>query len=132
VRIFKNTWFTRFARKEGITDDELSDIVNQLEAGRWDADLGGGVYKQRMARPGGGKSGAYRLILFFRSEYRTFFIGGFAKSNMVNISRKAIVEAKKQAKTLFAMTEEQIKAALEAGVFKEIEENDYHEKQISG
>jgi hypothetical protein len=33
VRIFKNTWFTRFARKEGITDDELSDIVNQLEAG---------------------------------------------------------------------------------------------------
>jgi hypothetical protein len=47
---------------------------------------------------------------------------------MVNISRKALVETKKQAKTLFAMTEEQIKAALEAGVFKEIEE-DYHENK---
>ncbi|GHV73678.1 hypothetical protein AGMMS49940_09800 [Spirochaetia bacterium] len=45
-----------------------------------------------------------------RSEYRTFFGGGFAKSDMANIGKKALAEAKKQAKTLFAMTEEQIDA----------------------
>jgi hypothetical protein len=28
VRIFKNTWFARFAAKEGIADDELKAIVN--------------------------------------------------------------------------------------------------------
>jgi hypothetical protein len=113
-------WFTRFARKEGIADDELWAIVNRLEAGQWDADFGGGVYKQRIARPGEGKSGGYRVILFFRSEYRTFFVGGFAKSDMANIGKKALAQAKKQAKTLFSMTEEQIKVALEAGIFEEI------------
>jgi len=45
VRVFKNTWFTRFAEKEAISDDELLAIVDQLEAGLPDADLGGGVFK---------------------------------------------------------------------------------------
>jgi hypothetical protein len=120
VRIFRNTWFTRFARKEAIADDELRVMVNQLELGQFDADLGGGVYKQRIARPRAGKSGGYRVIVFFRAGQRTFFIGGFAKSNIANIGRKALAEAKRQAKTLFAMTEDQIKAALDAGVFEEI------------
>ena len=51
VRIFKNTWFTRFAGNEGITDGELREMVSQLEAGQADADLGGGVYKIRLAGP---------------------------------------------------------------------------------
>jgi hypothetical protein len=42
VRIFKNTWFTRFADKGGITNGELRELVNQLEAGQAEADLGGG------------------------------------------------------------------------------------------
>jgi hypothetical protein len=60
------------------------------------------------------------VILFFRSEYRIFFIGGFAKADMANIGKKALALAKKQAKTLFSMTEEQIEAALDAGIFEEI------------
>jgi hypothetical protein len=52
MRIFENHWFTRFAAKEGIADGELKDMVNQLEAGQADADLGGGVFKIRIARPG--------------------------------------------------------------------------------
>ena len=101
-------------------DDELRAIVNELEAGQWDADLGGGVYKQRVARPGKGKSGGYRVILFFRSEYRTFFVGGFPKSRQANIGRKALMQAKQQAKTLFSRTEKQIKAAVAGGIFEEI------------
>ena len=83
MRIFKNTWFTRFASKEGITDDELREAVNRLEMGQA-ADLGGGVYKVRIARPGEGKSGGYRVIVFFRSEERTFFAYGYAKSKRDN------------------------------------------------
>ena len=68
MRIFKNTWFTRFAKKEGIKDTELYETVSQLEAGQADADLGGGVYKVRVARQGEGKSGGYRVIVFLRAR----------------------------------------------------------------
>jgi hypothetical protein len=44
VRIFKNTRFARFAGKEDISDNELREAVNQLEAGQADANLGGNVY----------------------------------------------------------------------------------------
>ena len=72
MRIFKNTWFARFADREGITDNELTEAANRLETGQADANLGGGVYKVRLPRPGEGKTGGYRVIVFFRSEERTF------------------------------------------------------------
>ena len=50
MRIFKNKWFMRFARKEGISDEALLEAVKQIEAGNYDANLGAGVYKQRIAR----------------------------------------------------------------------------------
>ena len=87
MRIFKNTWFARFADKEGITDDELKEAAGRLESGQYDADLGGGVFKIRVARSGEGKSGGYRVIVFFRSEERTFFIYSFEKSDKSNINQ---------------------------------------------
>ena len=71
MRLFKNTWFNRFANKEGITDGELREAVNQLEAGQADADLGGDVYKVRVARSGEGKSGWYRVTLIWIKRKRT-------------------------------------------------------------
>jgi hypothetical protein len=63
-RVFKTRWFERFARKENIRDTVLLDAVARAEAGQVDADLGGGVIKQRIARRGQGKSGGYRTIIF--------------------------------------------------------------------
>jgi len=97
--------------------------VDQLEAGQPDANLGGGVFKIRIARRGEGKSGGYRVIVFFKSGERTFFVHGFAKSDMANISRKELMRAKKQAKTLFSMTDSQIQNALNEKVFEEIRRN---------
>jgi hypothetical protein len=130
VRVFKNTWFARFAGKEGITDGELREAVNQLESGRADANLGGGVYKVRVARPDEGKSGGYRVIVFFRSKERTFYAYGFAKSDRSNISQKELKKLKKQAKSLMSMSEDRIVTALKEGVLIEIEEN-CHEREIS-
>jgi hypothetical protein len=73
MRIFKNGWFSRFAEREAISDEELKAAVADIENGRFDADLGGGVYKQRLARSGGGKSGGYRVIVFFKKNDKTFF-----------------------------------------------------------
>ena len=113
VRIFKYKWFHRFAGKEGITDNELKEIVKQLENGQYYADLGGGVYKMRLARQQEGKkSGNYRLIVIFKSEFRTFFAYGFSKSKMSNVEGNELKGFKKQAKEYLSLTEEQIKSML--------------------
>jgi len=120
VRIFKNTWFTRFADKEDIADTELKETVNQLEAGQADADLGGGVYKVRVARSSEGKSGGYRIIVFFKSEERTFFVYGFAKSARNNLDQKETREYKALAKKYLNLSDEIIERALKSGKFVEI------------
>ena len=120
MRIFKNTWFTRFASKEGITDAELCKTVNRLEAGQADADLGGGVFKARLARPGEGKSGGYRVIVFFKSGERTFYAYGFSKSGMDNISEKQLRNLKLAAKTIFKYSNKEIDERVKNGLFIEV------------
>jgi len=60
------------------------------------------------------------LLCFSKAGERTFYVHGFAKSDTANISKKELVRAKKQAKTLFAMTDTQIQTALNERVFEEI------------
>ena len=121
MRIFKNPWFSRFASKEGIEDSELKGIVkNVLEAGLAYADLGGGVYKVKIARQGEGKSGSYRILVFFKIEGRAFFRYGFAKSALDNISKEELKTMKKQAKAFFAQSCEQIERQIANGTLLEI------------
>ena len=65
MRIFKNKWFAKFARKEEISDEKLIQAVKDADAGNIDADYGGGVIKQRISRPQEGKSGGYRTIILY-------------------------------------------------------------------
>jgi len=120
VRIFKNTWFARFADKEGISDNELREVVGQIEAGQADADLGGDVYKMRLARPGEGKSGGYRVIVLFKSGERTFFAFGFAKSVQGSINRKELKEYRALAKKYFDLSNEMIERAIKLRKFFEV------------
>lgn len=120
MRVFKETWFSRFAGKEGITDNELLEAVKQLEAGQAEADLGGKVYKVRVARPGEGKSGGYRVIVLFKSEEKTFFVYGFAKSDRSDIDEKEKKDFKKLAKNYFNLTDEIIEQAVKMGLLVEI------------
>jgi hypothetical protein len=121
VRVFKNPWFARFAAKEGIADGELRAIVNDtLEAGQAEANLGGGVYKVRLARPGAGKSGAYRVIVYFRSGERAFYVYGFAKADMGNIGQKELRKFKENSRRMQALTEAQVETLLKNGALYEI------------
>src|SRR5271163_3794907 len=85
MRVFKNKSFVRFARKARITDAALCAAIADASRGLIDADLGGGVVKQRIARKGGGKSGGFRTIILFRLRERAFFVHGFAKNEKDNI-----------------------------------------------
>lgn len=59
--------------------------MQRAERGLIDADLGGGVIKQRVARPGQGRSGGYRVLLAYRRKTRAVFLFGFAKNERDNI-----------------------------------------------
>jgi hypothetical protein len=120
LRIFKNKWFARFAQKNRIDDEALKSAVSDIEAGNFDASLGGFVYKQRVAREGGGKRGGYRTIVLFKQGDRAFFVYGFAKSKRDNIEDHEMVEFKNAAKQYFAYSQDEINRAIRAEKIFEI------------
>jgi len=120
VRVFKSRWFQRFARKEAISDVALREAVARAEKGQVDADLGGEVIKQRIARPGQGRSKGYRTVIVFRRGVRAFFVYGFAKSEQANINDDEREQFKEAAKLVLALTEAQLAAALKRGDFAEV------------
>ena len=121
VRIFTTKAFGRFASHEGIGDDELRDGVASAQAGRIDADLGGGVIKQRIARKGQGKSGGFRTIVLFRREALAFFVYGFAKSDRENIRPDELKAFRKLAAEMLSLDDAAIAAAMKNGTLREIE-----------
>ena len=108
IRIYKNRWFAKFASREGISDATLVAAIDLANRGLIDADLGGGLIKQRVAREGGGKSGGYRTLVFFRHEERAIFAFGFAKSDKANLSAAEMKVYKQAAKIVLALTQAQI------------------------
>ncbi|MDR1147984.1 MAG: type II toxin-antitoxin system RelE/ParE family toxin [Spirochaetaceae bacterium] len=120
MRVFKNTWFSRFAKKAGIDDGTLRGIVDELEAGKWDADLGSGVYKKRIAKQDEGKRGGYRIIVFFKNGTRTFFSYGFAKSVQGNISEKEVRVLRETSKEILNVSDAVLKSRIDTGNWIEI------------
>lgn len=99
----------------------------RAERGKVDADLGGGVIKQRIARPGRGKSGGYRTIIFFRRGVRAVFAYGFAKSDRVNIDADEEKQFKEAARHVLRLTEKQIEELVNNGDFVEVR----YEQEVS-
>lgn len=120
MRIFKSRWFHRFARKEGIADAALREAVARAERGQIDADLGGEVIKQRIARPGQGRSKGFRTVILFRRGARAFFVYGFAKSHRANIDDDEEKQFKEAAKHVLALTAKQLAELLNSGDFTEV------------
>jgi hypothetical protein len=120
VRIFTSRWFQRFARKEGISDSDLLDAVERAARGQIDADLGGEVIKQRIARRGQGRSKGYRTIVVLRRGERAFFVYGFAKSERADIDPAEVKQFKEAAKYLLALSEKQLAGLRKRGDFVEV------------
>ena len=123
MKVFQNAWFGRFARKEKISADALWDAVDRAENGQIDADLGGGVIKQRIARPGESKSKGYRSIVLFRKGELSFFVYGFSKSELGNIRADEEAQFKKMAKHVLSLTDAQLNELVANGQLEEVEKN---------
>jgi hypothetical protein len=120
VRTFKTKAFTRFAGKTGISDVALCRAVRDAERGLIAADLGGEVIKQRIARPGQGKSGGFRILIVFRTGKRAIFVHGFAKNEKDNIEKDELVALKKLAAALLAYDDKTLARVLTLGVLLEV------------
>ena len=120
MRIFQNKAFIRFAKKAGIADAVLCEAIRDAERGLIAADLGGGVIKQRIARPGQGKSGGFRTLIVFRAGARAFFVHGFAKNEKDNIGQDELVALKKLAAALLAYDDKAIARVVASGTLAEV------------
>lgn len=124
MRIFKNAWFERFARKQNISDKAIAQAIERAEQGLIDADLGGGVIKQRVARLGQGKSGGFRTVILYRTTERAFFVYGFAKSDRDNIDEDDEVQFRKAAGYVLGLSDEQLAVLIGKGQFSEVRDHD--------
>lgn len=120
VQVLTTKWFARFARREKITDAMLCEAVARAQKGIVDADLGGNVLKQRIARKGEGRSGGYRTILLFRIGERAIFAYGFAKNAQDNIDKAELEAFRSLAAELLEYDEDRIGKALDAGALLEV------------
>ena len=129
MSVYVTKEFARFARKVRLANAKLLQAAQDVAAGHYDADLGGGVFKQRVAREGGGKSGGFRTIILFRVGSHSFFAHGFAKSDKANVSAKELTALKRLADLLLGYSEEQLVVAQAAGELSEVESDGGDEEQ---
>ena len=122
IRIFKTKWFDRFTRKERIAAAAIRNAIVRAENGQVDADLGGGVVKQRVARPGQGRSGGYRTLVLLKAGDRAVFAYGFAKSDRGNIRDDELSALRALAVELLEYDDEELEQALETGSLIEVED----------
>jgi hypothetical protein len=120
MRVFKTKWFTRYARREKIGDHGLCDAIDRAERGIVDADLGGGVIKQRVARAGQGRSGGYRMLVAYRSKDRAVFLYGFAKNERDNIDDDELATLREIASSWLEADDEHLDRAIMEGILQEV------------
>ena len=128
MRIFKIKWFARFSRSESIDDQSLVDAVDRAARGLVDADLGGGLIKQRIARPGQGRSGGYRTIIAYRTKDRAIFLYGFAKNERANISPDDVRDLRIVGQAWLNASIERLEAAVTDGALEFINDQNASKK----
>ena len=91
-----------------------------MAAGLIDADLGGSVYKKRVAMPGRGKRGGARAILASNLGDRWFFIFGFEKNDRATVDARELAALQGIAATLLALNKALLDHSLAEGELMEI------------
>lgn len=81
MAIYKTRWFDRWARKQNLSNRNLCTAVQEMMAGLHDADLGGGLFKKRVARRGQGKSGGYRTLVATNKGSRWILCSAFPRTS---------------------------------------------------
>jgi len=119
MRVFKTRLFAKFAKRERIADTALLHAIERARQGLVDADLGGGVIKQRVARQGKGRSSGYRTLIAYRFGDFAVFLFGFAKNELDNIDDKQLASLREAAGYWLAADVTSLERALSGGILIE-------------
>ena len=122
MEIYKGIEFGKWVLKYAISDEVLMSAIEEMNQGSYDANLGGNVYKKRIALGNKGKRGGARTILAFKVNERAFFIYGFAKSKRDNIKEEELKVLRKLAKIYLNLTELELIKAVQDGNLIRVEQ----------
>ncbi len=122
-QVFKTRSFARSMKKSELSDADLWSAVEEMDQGLIDADLGGDIFKKRVALPGRGKRGGVRTIVATKMAGRWFFLYGFKKNERSNIDKDELKALQEVAKDLLGFDDRQLDIALAAGEILEVSDD---------
>jgi len=125
LRVFVTHTFRRFQRKEQMRDAQLAQAIADAERGLIDADLGGGLIKQRVARAGQGKRSGFRTLIAYQAGDRAVFLFGFAKRERDNISEAQLADLKALASDMLSRSDDIIDEAIADGLIQEVDYDEH-------
>lgn len=112
--------FSKWVKQHQVSIKQLDQALTEVSEGNFEADLGGGVIKKRIAFKGHGKSKSGRTIVCFKQDKLAIYLHGFAKNERTNISSKELVAFKATSKVLLSLSESNINLAIKKGSFIEV------------
>lgn len=110
-----------FSRWRTLAESALCLAAREIEAGQFEADLGGGVIKKRIAYPGRGKSGGARVLVAHRSRYWIVFLVGRDKADPgSDFSPSQVGSAQELAAAFGKLDREHVEFAIANGALREL------------
>jgi hypothetical protein len=122
MKKLKTKYFSRWARKSKLDDDQLLTAAQELEIGIFAANHGGNLYKVRIAGQSSGKSSGFRTIIAYRKDDRLLFLYGFAKNERDNIDPKELESFKKLSRAYLSLSLAELERAIKMGILIELEQ----------
>ncbi len=118
--IAKTRVFSRWMRKAALENGALINAVAEMSRGLVDADLGGGIFKKRIAAQGRGKRGGSRILIATNRKDRWFFIFGFEKNDRENITQAELAFLQRIARDLLECSDSALEKAIRSGELQEV------------
>ncbi len=119
----KTKWFNKWASKNKMHDSALESALNDLLQNKGVSNLGGNLYKIRVSKVTGGKSGGYRTLVAYKKDDFAIFIYAFAKNEKENLKRDELTLLKKLSGDLTSLDTVEIKRQIILGNIIELEVN---------